>query len=58
MKITVVGAGYVGLSNSVLLAQHNDVTLLDIDNEKINLVNQKKCPIDDTEIQNFFQINR
>jgi UDPglucose 6-dehydrogenase len=54
MKITVVGAGYVGLSNSVLLAQHNDVTLLDIDNEKINLVNQKKCPIDDTEIQNFF----
>jgi UDPglucose 6-dehydrogenase len=41
MKITVAGAGYVGLSNAVLLAQHNEVVVLDIDAAKVNLINQK-----------------
>jgi UDPglucose 6-dehydrogenase len=42
MKITVVGAGYVGLSNAILLSQHNEVVLLDVVPEKIDLINQKK----------------
>ena len=42
MKITVVGAGYVGLSNAILLAQQHDVTLLDISPEKVQLVNSKE----------------
>jgi len=42
MKITVVGAGYVGLSNAVLLAQKNEVCVLDIVSEKITLMNEKK----------------
>lgn len=41
MKITVVGAGYVGLSNAVLFAHHNDVVVLDVDVDKVNLINQK-----------------
>jgi len=55
MKITVVGAGYVGLSNAVLLAQHHDVTLLDISAEKINMIQQQQCPIVDAEIESFLQ---
>lgn len=44
MKITVAGAGYVGLSNAVLLAQHNEVTVLDIIQEKVDMINNKKSP--------------
>ena len=53
MKITVVGAGYVGLSNAVLLAQHNEVVVLDIDVDKVNLINQKKSTIEDKEIEDY-----
>ena len=44
-KIAVVGAGYVGLSNAILLAQHNQVVLLDIEKEKIEMINNKRSPI-------------
>jgi UDPglucose 6-dehydrogenase len=52
-KIAVVGAGYVGLSNAILLSQHNQVVLLDIEKEKIEMINNKKSPILDKEIQEY-----
>lgn len=52
-KITVAGAGYVGLSNAVLLAQYNQVTAYDLMEEKVNLINQQKSPIIDKEIQEY-----
>lgn len=53
MKITVAGTGYVGLSNAVLLAQHNQVITLDIIEEKVNMINNKKSPIKDAEIEEY-----
>ncbi|MEK4443595.1 nucleotide sugar dehydrogenase [Niallia sp. FSL K6-0077] len=53
MKITVAGTGYVGLSNAILLAQHNEVIALDINQEKVDLINSKKSPIIDNEIEEY-----
>ena len=53
MKITVAGTGYVGLSIATLLAQHNEVTAVDIIEEKVNLINQKKSPIQDDYIEDY-----
>lgn len=53
LKITVAGTGYVGLSNAVLLAQHNEVTALDIIQEKVDMINRKESPIVDAEITDY-----
>ena len=53
MKIAVVGTGYVGLSNAMLLAQHNEVVAVDIVPEKIDLLNAKQSPIEDEDIEDF-----
>jgi len=53
MKITVVGTGYVGLSNAMLLAQHNEVVAVDIVPEKIDLLNTQQSPIEDEDIEDF-----
>ncbi|MGF1902966.1 nucleotide sugar dehydrogenase [Aliivibrio sifiae] len=53
MKIAIAGTGYVGLSNAVLLAQHNEVIAVDIMAEKIELINNKQSPISDVEIEDF-----
>ncbi|WP_058369839.1 nucleotide sugar dehydrogenase [Psychrobacter sp. ENNN9_III] len=53
MNITVVGTGYVGLSNAMLLAQHNKVTAVDVIPEKVELLNSKKSPIEDKDIEDF-----
>lgn len=55
MNITVVGTGYVGLSNAVLLAQQNNVIALDIDSEKVEKINRKESPIIDYEVENYLR---
>ncbi len=50
MKIVVVGLGYVGLSNAVLLAQHNDVIGVDISQDRVDTLNARKSPIIDVEL--------
>ena len=53
IKITVVGSGYVGMSLSVLFAQHNDVTVLDINAARVDKINNKQSTVADTEIESF-----
>ncbi|WP_444935184.1 nucleotide sugar dehydrogenase [Microbulbifer sp. JTAC008] len=55
MKIAVVGIGYVGLSNALLLAQSNLVVALDVDRERVEKLNQKRSPIADTEVEKFLK---
>ncbi len=58
MKIAIVGTGYVGLSNGILLSQHNEVIALDIISEKIKLINKKISPIADNEIQEYLSFKK
>ena len=53
MKIAVAGLGYVGLSNAVVLAQHHDVIAVDVDPERVDLLNKKVSPIEDVELQDY-----
>lgn len=54
-KITVTGMGYVGLANAILLAQHNEVTVIDVVEEKVKNLNNKKLPIADKEMETYLR---
>ena len=58
MKISVVGLGYVGLSNAVLLSQHNQVVGVDISKEKVDALNSGKVLVSDEEIEQFLSSNK
>ena len=53
MKIAIAGTGYVGLSNAILLSQHNEVVALDVIAEKVEMINRKQSPITDVEIEEY-----
>jgi hypothetical protein len=55
LKIAVVGTGYVGLSNAILLAQHHQVVALDIAPDKVDQINRKQSPIEDADIEHYLQ---
>lgn len=55
MKIAIAGTGYVGLSNGILLAQHNEVVALDVVAAKVDQLNRKELPIEDAEMQNYLR---
>lgn len=58
MKIAIAGTGYVGLSNAILLAQHNEVVALDVIAEKVTKLNLKESPIEDVEIEDYLKNKR
>ena len=58
MKIAVVGLGYVGISNAILLAQHNEVIGVDISEERVDMLNGRKSPINDVEFEEYLQTKK
>ena len=58
MKISIAGIGYVGLANAILLAQHNEVTAVDLVPEKVEMINARKSPLADREIEEYLADNK